>query len=213
MISLLLLGFLIVLLVSAWISMRKVASLHIRWQVLTAIPLVCLVSLVPIQAFSGYSPASATVLQVVVAAACVAWFPLIFLLWQMRRTKFFVGLLVPVLFLIPNFVVALAALSTTLINMATLPAAEGRISPIASYRVVQYPLLLGFATPPYTYEIYENPSRLPFIWKKVAEGTVPCGKGFDAKGVLIAADANDHMVVLSCSKPEPGFSPIQIPIG
>jgi len=82
MIGLLLLGFLFVLLCSSWIAMRKVASLDARWQAFVATPLVCVILLVPIQAFTAYTLASTTGLQVVVADACAACFPLMFLLWQ-----------------------------------------------------------------------------------------------------------------------------------
>lgn len=123
------------------------------------------------------------------------------------------SLLVPVSFVIPNFVVGLMVLSTTLSNASTAAAAEGRISPIASYRIVQYQRFLNYGTPTYTYEIYENPSRLPFVWKEVAHGTDPCGKGLGAKGLQIGTGPNDHVVVVSCRNPEPGFSSNQIPIG
>jgi len=212
MIGLLLLGFLFVLTCSSWILMRKVALIDTRWQVLVATPLVCVVLLVPIQGFSAYSLASTTGLQIVVAAACAAFTALTFLLWQKRRTSSFMILLVPVLFVIPNFVVGLVVLATPLSNVSTAPIAEGRITPIASYRVVQYSPLLGFGTPTYTYEIYKNPGGLPFVWKEIANGTDPCGKGLDAKGLLIEVGPNDNVVVVSCRKPEPGFISKQIPI-
>jgi hypothetical protein len=213
MIGLLLLGFLIVFICSSWIAMRKVATLDLRWQALITAPLICVVLLVPIQVFAGYSLASPTLLQTAVFAACAACFPLMFLLWQSRRRAYFPGVLVPALFLIPNLIVGLAVLSTPLSNASTVPAVEGQISPSASFRVALYMRFLDFGTPTYTYEIYRNPRGLPFVWKEVANGADPCGKGLDAKGLLIEPGPNDNVLVLSCRKPEPRFSSIQIPIG
>jgi hypothetical protein len=150
---------------------------------------------------------------VIVVAACFANVLLMFMLWHKNHNGFFVGLAFSLAFWAGNSLTLLIVMPTILINAQVAPAAERRISPIASYRIVQYPGFFGGATQPYRYEIYENPRRLPFAWKKVADGTVPCGNGFDANNVLIGTAANDHSVVVSCKRPDSGFSTIQIPIG
>jgi hypothetical protein len=213
MIGLLLLGFLIVLVCSSWLLMRKIASLRARWQFCVAAPSVCLILLVPVQFISGYSLASVWGPLIVIAVACFANVLLMFLLWHRSRDAFVVGLMISLSFWAGSFIGCLVLLAGLVGNSSTILAAEGRISPIASYRVVQYPGIWGGATQTYTYEIYENPRWLPLVWKKVIHDTVPCGKGFDAGGFLIGAGANDHMVVISCKGPEPGFSSNQIPIG
>ncbi len=212
MIGLLLLGFLIVLLCSSWILMRKLVSLHTRWQLCVAVPSVCLILLVPVQSISGYSLASVWGPPIIVAIACFANVLLMFLLWHRNRDTFFAGLMVSLSFWIGSFASWLMVLATIL-DASKVPTAEGRISPVASYRIVQYPGIWGGAPTPYMYEIYKNPRELPFVWKEVVHDTIPCGHGADAADVLIGADANVHMVVVSCKKPEPGFISKQIPIG
>lgn len=212
MIGILLLGFLVELLYYSWILMRKVASLDTRWQFCVAALPICLILLVPIQFFSGYSLASVWGQLIIVAVACFANVLLMFLLWHKSRTTFIEGLAVSVSFWIGSYFGCFAVLLTAVGNASTVPAAEGRISPIASYRVVQDLGIWGGVPQSYTYEIYRNPRWLPFVWKEVMHERVPCGQGFDAGGLLIGAGANDHLVVISCRKPEPAFISKQIPI-
>ena len=212
MIDLLLLGFLIVLLCSSWILTRKLASLHTRWQFCVAVLSVCLILLVPVQSVTGYSLASVWGPLINVAIACFANVPLMFLLWHRNRYIFFAGLMVLLSFWIGSSIGWLVV-PETILNASTVPTSEGRISPIASYRIVHNPGFWGGATTPYTYEIYKNPRGLPFVWKEAVHDTIPCGHEFEAVDVLIRAGANDHIVVVSCRKPEPSFSSKQIPIG
>jgi hypothetical protein len=212
MIGLLLLGFLGVLLCSSWILMRKVAQLSTQCQIIVAAPLFCIILLAPVQLGSGYSLASAWGPLVSAIVTCTACLLLLFLLWRKSRIAVCMILAVPILF--SNVSLALAIELLMMANDASrVSTAEGRISPIASYRIVRDPGIWGGADEPYKYEIFENPRRLPFIWKEVVHDRVPCGKGLDGGGSLIGAGENDHVVVVSCRKPEPGFIPIQIPIG
>lgn len=212
MIGLLLLGFLGVLLSSTWLLMRKVATLNARWQYCIATPLVGLILLALIQLFSRYSLASAWGPLVIPAAACFAVVTLMFMLWQTNRKAFYVSLVVTFSFVAGGCLSWFVILVTFLGDASAIQAAEGRISQIASYRIVQNLSIWGGAPPTYSYEIYENPRSLPFVWRKVADGDVPCGNGLDADSVLIEPGTDDHMVLVSCRKPEPGFSPIHIPI-
>ena len=212
MIGLLFLGFLTILICSSWLLIRKIASLDTRWQIRIAALPVCLLLLVPVQIFSGYSLASPWGPLVIDIAACGAYVILMFLIWHKSRIASVVGLAVPFVFLVPNFLGWLIVLAMTLTNASTVPNAEGRISPVASYRIVQYPGIWGGATTPYALEIYKNPRGLPFVWKELSRDTIPCGHGSDANGVLISAGANDYTVVVSCRMPEPGFIANQISI-
>jgi hypothetical protein len=102
MIGPLLLGFLVILVCSSWLLMRKIALLRARWQFCVAAPSVCLILLVPVQFISGYSLAS--VWGLLVAVACFANVLLMFLLWHKSRDAFVVGLMISLSFWAGSFI-------------------------------------------------------------------------------------------------------------
>ncbi len=212
MIGLLVLAFFIILVCSSWLLIQKIASLNARWQYCIAVPLIGFVILVPLQLYSGYSLASAWGPAVIPIAACFATVALMVMVWHKNRKAFYVSLAVLLSFAVGSCLSWSLLLLDFLFHASAAHAPEERISPIASYQIVQDLGIWGGAPPTYSYEIYENPRGLPFVQKKVAVGPVPCGNSSDADSLLIEPEANDQIVLVSCRKPKPGFSPIQIPL-
>jgi len=214
MIGILLLGFLISAIFAGWLLIRWVASLATRRQQYIAAVLVGIILLPLTQFCSGYSLASPWGTLILLAVASAGYFLLTFLLWHKDRTLFTVALLLPAAIVALNFVGWMVVLGMEVGNASAPPTEQGRISPISTYRIVQYPGIWGGSTPPYTYEIYKNPRWLPFIWKQVDRNSVPCGPGDGhfVKGFLIKAGANDRSVVISCTEPKTDAKSWQVPI-
>lgn len=217
MIGILLLGLLIVALYASWILMRWVASIAIRRQQCVAAVLVCIVLLVPIQLYTGYSLALSWGPLIIFALAGLAYVLLMFLLWHKDRALSLVGLALLGACVVVSFFGWSVVLAMVIGKASEPPIEEGRISPIASYRIVKDPGIWGGSTATYNYEIHKNPRWLPSVWKKVDENKVPCGTVtrpylVKIKGFQIKAGANDHTIVLSCTEPESEARSWQVPI-
>jgi hypothetical protein len=210
MIGLLVLGILACLLWAAWFLMRQLASHGTRWQLRVAPVLIFPIVMEVVQHYSGYTLASVWGPSIILSSAFFSYLLLMFLLWDSNRIVSIFGLVLPVAYLASNFVGWLLVAAMVLSNVSTEPVKQERISSTIFYRVVRYAGVWGGATPPYTYEIYENPRMLPLFWKEVTHQTVPCGNGSDVRNLEISVEPNGEIVDVSCMGQEKGRISIRI---
>lgn len=172
-----------------------------RWKLGIVVVLICLLLLEVIQHFFGYTLATVWGPLIVFTLACAAYVLLAILLWRKSRILSSIALILPIIPMLPFILhpiqsVVVAGMVVT--NLVTDPVRQERISPTLSFRVFRYPGIWETAKPTYTYEVYGNPTELPFVWKQLKTDSDPCGQGMDADALTIVPGITEYAFTVSC---------------
>lgn len=169
------------------------------------------------QHLTGYTLAvpfgAMLVFAVALAAALTAYILMILFVWRRSRLAGGVGfglLAIPVGYLLWHLMDFFMLGVLLFTRETTTPAASGRLTPTATYRVVQYGLS---ESPPYTLEVYRNPRRFPFLRKRIYIESLSCGEkvlNADPKSLWIHASSDERMMIVECRNPAAGAAPEQI---
>jgi hypothetical protein len=188
---------------AAWLLLRDATPLRAGVTVLLLIAAL----LAPTQFVTGYTLASVLAPFIIGGLSCVAYFAITIAVWRRSRIVAALGVVIPAIGLVitgRGLLVAVALASGT---SSIFPAAEGRISPTASYRIFLRHSLWG-ATPYYGFTIEKNPRWFPLIEKEAAIGALPCGSG--PHDVTIGPGRDEHVVQITCRNPGPGDRPMEV---
>jgi hypothetical protein len=191
MVALILIVVLALFLWASWVLMRSVATLSARWQAGSTALLVFLISLELLQWGTGYALAIPLGPVLTLIFGLVAYVLSMFLLWHKNRVAAFIGLALPLFFVIRlgrGLMVVLVLLAATSGLMADH---AGRISPTLSYQTARGHALIGGAVFE-QYRILKNPRWFPLMQKRIRTGPLPCPDATFGPG------RNEQTVQITC---------------
>jgi hypothetical protein len=196
-------GVLAVVLWAAWLLLSGSSPWRAR---LAAICLLVFV-LAAIQIRTGYSLSSVLARPVIYGLACLAYPVMMIAVWRSSRLASALGVAV---WLIGLVIVGPAILSVLSLGTSRFfPAAEGRITPTASYRIFLRHSLWG-ATPYYGYVIYTNPRWFPVIEKEVARGASPCMTDTQPSDTVVSRKRDDDVIQITCRGAPAEVQPVEV---